>query len=308
MMNATNASAAMPRDEIVRLMARWNDTRAEFPQVCAHALIEQQAARDPAAVALVLGARRLGYGELNERANRVAHALRRRGVGPDSLVGVCMERTPEMVVALLGVWKAGGAYVPLDPAYPSERLAFMVEDARTTLLLTESKFQSLFTGLEKQTICIDGDWSELARESGDNPAPRAEPEHLDYVIYTSGSTGKPKGAMITHSGLVNYLCWASKAYGVEAGRSAPVHTSISFDLTVTSLFTPLMVGGSVELLPEDIGAQNLLAALLRAGGRSLVKITPAHLELLNSQLTRQQAAGMTRAFVIGGENLLAENL
>lgn len=289
-------------------LGRWNDTPAEFPQVCTHELFEQQVALNPEAVALVFGKRRVSYGELNERANRVAHYLRRRGVGPDMLVGVCLERSPEMVVALLAVWKAGGAYVPLDPSYPPERLSFMVEDAQTLLLLTEEKCRPLFSTANDRVICLDRDWPLLSKEPGDNPASLANPSNLAYVIYTSGSTGKPKGAMIVHRGLVNYLCWAIKAYAVEPGRSVPVHSSISFDLTVTSLYTPLLAGGQVELLPEGIGAENLLAALVGAGDRSLVKITPAHLKLISEQILPEQAARMSRVFVIGGENLLAENI
>lgn len=138
--------------------------------------------------------------------------------------------------------------------------------------------------------------------------PVARPVDLAYVIYTSGSTGRPKGAMIHHRGLVNYLTWAIRAYRVGRGSSVPVHSSISFDLTVTSLYTPLLAGGTAELLPDDFGAQQLLAALLRASDRSLVKITPAHLDLLGAQLEPRQLAGLTRTFVIGGENLLAERL
>ncbi len=292
---------------LVEQLAAWNDTGADFPDICAHELFERQVARNPLATAVVFGDRKVSYGELNERANKVAHFLRKWGVGPDALVGVCLERTPDLIVALLGVWKAGGAYVPLDPGYPPERLSFMLEDAQTVLLLTEEGCRPLFAGVGAKVIYLDTDWARLEFESADNPAPSANPSHLAYVMYTSGSTGKPKGAMIVHSGLVNYLTWAVKAYGVEPGLSAPVHSSISFDLTVTSLFVPLMAGGCVELLPEDVGAQNLLAALLREGNRSLVKITPAHLELLNAQITREQAAGITRAIVIGGENLVAES-
>jgi len=148
----------------------------------------------------------------------------------------------------------------------------------------------------------------IDQEASENPAPVACPSDLAYVIYTSGSTGKPKGAMIVHSGLVNYLWWAIKAYALAPGCSVPVHTSLSFDLTVTSLYTPLLSGGTAELLPEDFGAQSLLAALHRAGDRGLVKITPAHLALLTQQISPAQAEGMARAFVIGGENLLAESL
>ena len=285
-----------------------HDTHAEFPQVCAHALFESQVERSPDATAVIFESRELSYRELNARANQVAHHLRRAGVGPDSLVGICMRRSPEMVVAALGVWKAGGAYVPLDPEYPPERLLFMINDANTRFLLTQESCRPLLGSFEGEAIYLDTGWSALAQESQDNPAPLARPTDLAYVMYTSGSTGRPKGAMIVHRGLVNYLCWAVREYGVEAGRSNPVHSSFSFDLTVTSLYTPLISGGSVELLPEDVGAQQLLAALLRQGDRSLVKITPAHLELLSQQIPQAKARGMSRAMVIGGENLLAESL
>jgi amino acid adenylation domain-containing protein len=198
--------------------------------------------------------------------------------------------------------------VPLDPAYPKERLSFMIEDAQPLVLLTEKKCLPLLSTPGDKVVCLDTDWPMLSQNTGDNPAPIAGPANLAYVMYTSGSTGKPKGAMILHRGLVNYVWWAIRTYPVEPGYSVPVHTSISFDLTVTSLYTTLLGGGKVELLPEDVGAQNLLAALLRAGNRGLVKITPAHLELLSSQIGPDQSAGVARAFVIGGENLLAETL
>ena len=298
---------ALTEHERAQLL-QWNDTQADFPQVCAHELFELQVDRYPEAIAVVFGKRQLTYRELNEQANKVAHHLRRRGVKPNILVGVCLERSPEMVVALLGVWKAGGAYVPLDPGYPKERLSFMIEDAQPLVLLTENKCLPLLSTADDKVICLDTDWPMLSQETGDNPAPIATPSNLAYVIYTSGSTGKPKGAMIVHRGLVNYLWWAIRTYAVEPGHSVPVHTSISFDLTVTSLYTTLLGGGKAELLPEDVGAQNLLAALLRAGNRGLVKITPAHLELLSTQIGPDKAAGTARAFVIGGENLVAETL
>jgi amino acid adenylation domain-containing protein len=298
---------ALTNQERTQLL-QWNDTQADFPQVCTHELFELQVDRNPEAIAVVFGKRQLTYRELNEQANKVAHHLRRRGVKPNILVGVCLERSPEMIVALLAVWKAGGAYVPLDPGYPRERLSFMIEDAQPLVLLTENKCLPLLSISDGKVICLDTDWAMLSQETGDNPAPIATPSNLAYVIYTSGSTGKPKGAMIVHSGLVNYLWWAIRTYAVEPGHAVPVHTSISFDLTVTSLYTTLLAGGKAELLPEDVGAQNLTAALLRGGNRGLVKITPAHLELLGTQIGSEQAAGMASAFVIGGENLLAETL
>ena len=295
-------------EEKHRILHEWNDTHAEYPNVCVNELFEQQAARTPDAPAVVFQGKQLSYRELNEKANRLANYLRKRGIGPEVLVGVSIHRSPEMLIGLLAIWKAGGAYIPLDPTYPQERLSFMVEDSSAKLLLTSSKHKHLFASAKDKTILLDNDWPAIAKESGDNFVSGATPANLAYVMYTSGSTGKPKGAMILHSGLANYLCWAVKAYGVTVGGSAPVHSSISFDLTVTSMYTPLLAGAHVELLPEDAGAQHLLAALRGRKNRSLVKITPAHLRLLSQELSSSEAVDMTKVFVIGGENLLAESL
>ena len=280
----------------------------EYPHLCTHELFEQQVARTPSNTAVIFEGRQTRYFELNERANRIAHYLRKRGVGPDAIVGVCLDRSPEMVEALIGVWKAGGAYIPLDPSYPMDRLSFMINDAQTPFLLTQEKYRPLFASLGIDAIYIDSNGSELESQSSDNPTTLINPTHLAYVMYTSGSTGRPKGVMVVHSGLVNYLWWAIQNYAVEPGPWVPVHTSISFDLTVTSLFVPLMTGGTVELLVEDAGAQNLVIALKTRGNKGLVKITPSHLALLNRQVDPAQASGMARVFVIGGEALLADNL
>jgi non-ribosomal peptide synthetase component F len=244
-----------------RILYEWNDTRNELPDICVHEMFEQQVARNPDAVAVVFKDRQLTYRELNQRSNQVAQYLRKRGVGPDILVGICLQRSPEMVIALLGVWKAGGAYVPLDPAYPLERLSFIINDAGLTVLLTNNKCNTLFSSAYDKMVCLDSDWPVIALESSSNFPGEAIPSNLAYVMYTSGSTGQPKGAMIMHSGLVNYLSWAIKAYAVEAGSSVPVHSSISFDLTVTSLYTALLAGAQVELLPEDVAAKSLVTAL-----------------------------------------------
>ena len=155
---------ALTEHERSRLL-QWNDTHADFPQVCTHELFELQVDRDPEAVAVVFGKRQLSYRELNEQANRVAHHLRRRGVRPNVLVGVCLERSPEMVVALLAVWKAGGAYVPLDPAYPKERLSFMIEDAQPLVLLTEKTCLPLLSTSGDKVVCLDTDWPMLSQET-----------------------------------------------------------------------------------------------------------------------------------------------
>ena len=226
-------------------------------------MFERQAAKTPDLTAVVYQDKTLSYRELNERANQVAHYLRKRGVGPEVLVGISLNRTPEMVIGLLGIWKAGGAYVPLDPAYPQDRLSYMMQDSAAKYLLTSSGLKHLFPSSADKAILLDSDWNLIAKESSANPEPVAAPSNLAYVMYTSGSTGEPKGAMILHSGLVNYLWWAIGSYGVETGRPVPVHSSISFDLTVTSMYPALLAGGHVELIQEDVGAQNLIAALKR---------------------------------------------
>ena len=180
--------------ERTQILHEWNDTAQNIPQVCVHELFEQQASLHPDAIALVFEDRQLTYRELNERANQVAHYLRKRGVGPEVLVGVCLERCPEMLVALLGIWKAGGAYVPLDPAYPMERLSFMVKDAAVKVLLTDNKHQQLFPSANDQAICLDSDWPVIAQESTSNLEPAATPSNLAYVMYTSGSTGTAQGS------------------------------------------------------------------------------------------------------------------
>jgi amino acid adenylation domain-containing protein len=250
----------------------------------------------------------LSYRELNERANQVAHYLRKHGVGTETLVGVCLERSLEMVIALLGVWKAGGAYVPLDPAYPADRLSFMISDSRMKVLLTDQKCKHLFPSDTVRAIYLDSEWPLIFRENTGNLAATAKPSSLAYVMYTSGSTGQPKGVMIEHKSLANYLCWAAKTYEVEGNGSVPIHSSIAFDSTVASLYPPLLSGGQIELLPDDVGAQNLLTALRERKDRSKIVITPAHLELLSQQLSSAEMAELTKVLVIAGEALLAEKL
>ena len=300
--------AMLTERERTQVLHDWNDTRAELPETCAHRLFEAQVARTPDATALLFEGVSLSYRELSERANRVASYLRRLGVGPEVLVGVCLGRSAELAVALLGVWKAGGAYVPLDPTLPKERLAFMLRDASAKVLLTRAEHRSSFDAGGPTFVCIDTDWPLIEKESlADVDSPVA-PSNLAYVMYTSGSTGQPKGVMIVHEGLVNYLLWAKDEYEAGSGDAVPVHSSIAFDLTVTALFVPLVAGGRVEMLREDVGGQNLVASMRSGSGRSLVKITPAHLALLSERLGTEGARGRTKLFVIGGENLLAESL
>jgi amino acid adenylation domain-containing protein len=287
----------------------FNRTATEdLLQKSAHELFEAQVERHPEAPAVSCKGRQFSYRELNERANQLAHYLRKLGVGRETLVSVCLERSLEMVVGLLAVWKAGGAYVPLDPVYPAERLEFMVQDSGARVLLTNQKCQQLLRSCQGKALLLDSDWGVVAEEPSSNPVSLTNGSNLAYVMYTSGSTGKPKGAMILHKGLVNYLLWAADAYHVGPGGTVPVHSSISFDLTVTSLYTPLIAGAQVELLPDGIAGEHLLAALRSVRKHTLIKITPAHLDMLTQLLKPEEFARVTNVFVIGGEALLAENL
>ncbi|GMU11502.1 non-ribosomal peptide synthetase [Corallococcus caeni] len=297
-------------EETHALKDTWNATRAEYPRTLAvQQLFEARAARAPDAEALRWNTGTLTAGALDARANRLAHHLRALGVGLESRVGICLERGPDLVVALLAVLKAGGAYVPLDPTYPESRLGFMARDANLTALLTHRHLEARLPGVHARVIRMDALEDVLAALPATRPAVETRPEALAYVIYTSGSTGRPKGVMVTHGGVVNYLTWALDAYRVADGQGAPVHSSFSFDLTVTSLLAPLAAGRPAVLVDEAVGAvEGLGEALRKQADHSLVKLTPAHLRLLEAQLAEQGASGRARAFVIGGEALGYEAL
>jgi non-ribosomal peptide synthetase component F len=299
---AVDAVPLLTAAERAEIVAAWNDTAADYPaDCCASELFEQQVARTPDAVAVVYGEETLTYAALNRRANQLARYLRKRGVGPEVLVGLCVERAPEALVGMLAVLKVGGAYLPLDPGYPPERLAYMLADARVPVLLTQARLMERLPQFGGETLRLDADWPMIAQEAEENLPSVADPGNLAYVIYTSGSTGRPKGVMITRSGLSNYLDWVRRAYPLEQGVGAPVHSSLAFDLTVTGLFGPLVAGGRVELIPEAAGVEGLGEALRQAREPySLVKLTPAHLEMLAQQLGPENAAERTRAFIIGG--------
>src|SRR6185369_8920975 len=305
---AIGQAEILSASERYQLLVEWNQTATTYPEQYFQQMFEAQVERDPEAPAVIYEDERISYRELNNRANQLAHYLQKQGVGPEVLVGVLLERSPEMVVAILGVLKAGGAYVPLDQSYPTERLSFLQDDAELKVLLTQTRLAETLTQSRSAVIHIDEAGGQIEQESISNPISQVRPDNLAYVIYTSGSTGKPKGVMIPHYGLVNYLNWCTKAYAVSEGQGSAVHSSISFDLTITSLFAPLAVGGSVMLIPEAEGIERLAAALSTPNDFSLIKITPAHLELLSQLLPTEKANGKTRALIIGGEELHSESL
>lgn len=291
-----------------QLLIEWNDTNAPFPQnTCLSQLFEQQVARTPQAIAVEWADQQLTYAELNSRANQLAHDLRSLGVKPEVLVGICAKRSPDMLVGLLAILKAGGAYVPLDPTYPQERLAFMLADAQVPVLLTQRHLLTSLPQTLATTVFLEDKWSENP-QNFENLENLTTSDNLAYVIYTSGSTGQPKGTMLTHRGLVNYLWWAATAYRVAEGVGAPVSSSLSFDATITSLYTPLLVGKRVILLPEEQEIDALSQILRARRDLSLIKITPAHLELLNRILPATALAGQVNFVILGGEGLFGKTI
>jgi len=288
------------------LLSEWNDTAVDYqsrPQLL-HQLFEQQAARTPAATALVFEETRLTYEQVNERANQVAGYLRERGVRAETLVGVLMERSAEMVVGLLGVLKAGGAYVPLDPEYPRERLSYMVEDAQITVLLTQERLRDALSVDSGKVICLDTDWTEIEEQSRENVIGSAEPESLAYVIYTSGSTGKPKGVQIPHQAVANFMATMSCQPGLTSTDTLLAVTTLSFDIAVLELFLTLCVGAKTVLVSRELATDGVeLAKKLVQSGATVMQATPATWRLLLD--TGWKGCGPLKIFC-GGEALSSE--
>ena len=240
-------------DERHQLLVAWNDTKTESPgNRCIHELFEVQVKRTPEAVAVMYEDQQLTYLELNRRANQLGHYLQRIGVGPEVLVGICVERSLEMIVGLFGILKAGGAYLPLDPAYPRERLAFMLEDARAPVVLTQHKLRAELPTHGARVVCLDSEWEVIATESEKRPTSGVTTENLTYVIYTSGSTGKPKGVMIEHGSLVNYTEAVSDEIGLAPGDRMLQFASISFDTAAEEIFPCLLRGATLVLRTDSM--------------------------------------------------------
>ena len=297
--------AVVPEAERELLLHGWNRTERDYPldQTLA-ALFEQQVRRTPHATALVSGTESLSYAQLNARANRLAHALIARGVGPDSRVAVCAERGLNMVTALFGILKAGGAYVPLDPAYPGERLQYILQDADPVLLLADAAGRAALGEPATPQLALEAALPETL--SAENPAPRAQASHLAYVIYTSGSTGKPKGAMNEHRGVVNRLVWMQEAYGLTAADTVLQKTPFGFDVSVWEFFWPLMVGARLVMAkPEGHKDPDYLSRAIEQYGVTTLHFVPS---MLQSFLADGQAAtrcGQVVRVMCSGEALPA---
>ncbi|MEO0457790.1 MAG: amino acid adenylation domain-containing protein [Cyanobacteria bacterium P01_A01_bin.114] len=260
----------------------WNNTKTEYPRhQCLPQLIEEQVRRTPRAIALQVEQARLSYDALNQRVNQCAHYLRTLGVRPGVRVGIFMERSLDLLVALLAVLKAGGAYVPLDPIYPPERLAFMVSDSKLTVLLTEATLAAKIPAATAKVVCVDTDWPVIAQQSTTNLKPINSPEDLVYILYTSGSTGKPKGVQIQHRSLVNLLWYMRQTPGITAQDTMLALTTVCFDIAVSELILPLMVGAKIVLANRETAQDpNQLARILSEAQITIAQATPSAWRIL----------------------------
>ncbi|MGZ4032873.1 MAG: non-ribosomal peptide synthetase, partial [Tumebacillaceae bacterium] len=284
-----------------QLVGEWNDTMVEYPQdVCLHQLFEQQVDRTPDAVAVVFEEQELTYRELNEQANRLAHYLQKQQVGPEVLVGVCMERSLEMVISLYGILKAGGAYVPIDPTYPSDRLSYLLEDSQIQVLLTQEKWLDTLPDVSVPFICFDLADELLVGERTENPPSAATAEHAAYMIYTSGSTGKPKGVLNTHKGIVNRLLWMQDEYKLTSDDRVLQKTPFSFDVSVWEFFWPLLTGARLVVArPEGHRDSHYLVETIQRYEITTLHFVPSMLQLFLEETGVEQCRSIRQVMTSG---------
>ena len=309
-----------------QLLVGWNATRAEYPRCCVHELFEAQVQRTPDAVAVVFEDQQLTYRELNVRANQLAHYLRKLVVKPGVVVGIYMERSVEMITAILSIQKAGGTYLPLDAAYPKERIAFMLDDARAPVLLTQQRLiedrknggprfsipaLSEVEGLDSQikVICLDCEWEVVARESKENPRADVTAENLAYVIYTSGSTGRPKGVEITHGSLVNFTLSTCDVLALSDKDRILQFASISFDTAVEEIFPCLIRGATLVLRTDSVlESASMFLQKCRDWQITVLDLPTVYWHELTEKLGSELLPEQLRLVIIGGEKALSERL
>ncbi len=285
-----------------QILVEWNDTKADFPQdKCIHQLFEDQVQRSPDAVAVVFEDQQLTYGELNTRSNQLAHYLRELGVKPDALVAICVERSLEMVVGLLGILKAGGAYVPLDPEYPQERLAYMLADTAASVLLTQGRLKEQLPENTARMVCLDTDWISIGQHPELNPTAVTLSQHLAYCIYTSGSTGSPKGVMVEHQSLVNLIVWHVRTFTLSCGQRSSSTAGIAFDATAWEIWSPLSACATL-VLPTVLNGRNP-EQLLQWWEREVLDLSFLVTPLAEFALDRQTKPSRLNYLLIGGDRL-----
>jgi amino acid adenylation domain-containing protein len=299
----------MAADESRQLLVEWNATKVDYQRnLCLHELFEMQVDRAPDAACLIGDDVLLTYRELDQRANQLAHHLRRGGIGRETRVGILMERSAEQAVALLGVLKAGACYVPLDPDFPRERLHYLLDDAKVALILTQARLANELLSGHPGVLCLDDCAAELERESAARPATTATSDNLAYVIYTSGSTGRPKGAMLQHNTIVNCLEWMQRTYQLDEADRFVFKTTLNFDPSVWEFFWPLMVGAQVILVrPEAQSNPALLVATIVRHEATVVYLVPSLLSHFLEEQKLEQLASL-RYVICGGESLTRETV
>ncbi|BAY25368.1 non-ribosomal peptide synthase [Calothrix sp. NIES-2100] len=287
-----------------QLLFEWNNTQADYPaDKCIHQLFEEQVQRTPDAVAVVFEDQQLTYQQLNTRANQLAHYLQSLGVKPEVLVGICVERSLDMVVGLLGILKAGGAYVPLDPNYPVERLSYMLGDSQVKVLLTQKQIILELPSTKADVVALDTDWEIIRQQSDENPAYSVKPENLAYVIYTSGSTGQPKGVAIPHSAIYNHMMWMQIEFPLTETDKVLQKTPFSFDASVWEFYAPLLVGGQLVLAqPGGHADPAYLLELISQQQITTVQFVPSLLQILAEQGGLENCHSLKNIFC-GGEAL-----
>lgn len=258
-------------DRRLSVQQEWNRTGVVYPDKCIHQLFEEQVERAPGSTAIKCGDRKLTYGELNAASNRLANYIRSLGIGPEVRVGICLERSIEMVIAMLATLKAGGAYVPLDPKYPGERLQYMLADSRAQLLLMKSPVPGVFEGLRTACVVLDAAQQEIAACASSSPAVSMSTQNAAYVIYTSGSTGRPKGVVIRHSSAATLIYWSRDTYSNRELSGVLASTSICFDISIFEIFVPLCWGGAVIIVDNPIE----LPRLPEAAKVTLINTSPS---------------------------------
>jgi amino acid adenylation domain-containing protein len=307
-MERSSRSPLLSEPEQQKLLVEWNATEMELPKATSiHEAIEQQVAESPAAVALICRNEKLTFSDLNARSNRLASELYKLGVGPETLVGICVERSVEMVVGLLGILKSGGAYVPLDPTYPQERLAFMLEDSKPLVLLTESTLLARLPKSNARIVCLDHfEWkAELPHSNSGDASRVTQHASLAYVLYTSGSTGKPKGVMIEHGNVLNFFTGMDARVPRGAAGTWLAVTSTSFDISVLELFWTLSRGFKVVLYPGDqpglVADEFSIQALIKRHGVTHLQCTPSGASMMLLDEQTREALGRLQTILIGGE-------
>ncbi|WP_414582651.1 amino acid adenylation domain-containing protein [Scytonema sp. PCC 10023] len=284
-----------------QLLVEWNNTQTEYPQEnCIHEWFEAQVEKTPDAIAVVFEDSLLTYCELNQRANQLAHYLRTLGVKPEVLVGICVERSLDMVIGLLAILKAGGAYVPLDPGYPKERLAYMLEDSQPSVLLTQQHLLKNLPTHKAKVVCLDSNWEIIAQHSRENPVSHLTCDNLAYLIYTSGSTGKPKGAMNTHKGICNRLLWMQDTYQLTASDRVLQKTPFSFDVSVWEFFWPLITGARLVVAqPEGHRDPNYLVQVITQQQITTIHFVPSMLQVFLEAENLETCNSLVRVIVSG---------